>query len=223
MNRADLELIRTILQNDDSIFDICVVDEVEVLADRSAARIKATTQREGHEIVARLSWSICSNGGGVFQLPSAGDWVLAAYVTPDLAFVIARLSTVLDRIPTEVQLSDDTAVGSKDGTNLHLYSDTAVLIGKKNLLTPPDEPLVLGNTLKTFLDNVLTRIDAVLTLLQGSTQLTTTPGNPTAPNAATNLLIEAQRTALAADKLTYSTTALTNFLSQISYTERGAI
>jgi hypothetical protein len=72
-----------------------------------------------------------------------------------------------------------------------------------------NEPVVLGLVLKTLLEF------AFDTLIAGDFLLTTSPGNPTAPNPA-------KAAELTAKKNEYLTTAATNILSQLSFTERGA-
>lgn len=71
------------------------------------------------------------------------------------------------------------------------------------------EPLVLGNVMKSFITDLIT------TLQTTPIGLTTSPGNPIAPNpsfvTATNAL-----------KAQYVTTPATNIVSTISFTERGA-
>lgn len=81
--------------------------------------------------------------------------------------------------------------------------------GKINLGKEADEPAVLGNVLTEFLGLVT---DA---LVAGTLCLTTTPGNPTAPNPT----IAAQLTAYKAQYLTAPTT---NILSQETFVERIA-
>lgn len=189
-------------------FSVVEVQEVDVLLDRSAARIKGEVQPEGHEIVARLSWSMCSTGGGSFQMPNPGDWVLVCYLSFEMAFVISRLSSNTDKIPMETALDDDTCVGSKDGTQLHLYSDTGIRIGKKSYLLPPDEPLVLGNVLIALFNDLFDLLENT------PIGLTTGPGSLIAPNPTFASQLEALR-------LQYLDLVVSNIVSKIAFTERG--
>jgi len=210
MNVLDLELLREILKDGAVHFDVVEVEEVEFILDRSEGRIRGKTQPEGVELIATISWSICSTGGGLFMPPKPKDWVLVAYKSVEQAFVIKCLSSTDDKIPMETALDGDTCLGAQDGKQLHLYSDTAVLLGKKNYLTPPDEPLVLGNVMKAFMNDIITLLKTTPIVL------TTSPGNPGAPNPAFAVAIDAI-------KLQYLDTPLTDILSQVVFTERGAI
>lgn len=71
-----------------------------------------------------------------------------------------------------------------------------------------DEPAVLGNVIAEFLDSLLTKLEA------GNMFLSTSPGNPTAPNPTIVAELEALRSQ-------YLTTPATNILSQEIYVERG--
>lgn len=71
-----------------------------------------------------------------------------------------------------------------------------------------DNPVVLGTELLELLEQILDL------LIAGQTVLTTTPGNPTAPNPA----VAAQLTEL---KAKYLTTDTTNIVSQTVYTTRS--
>lgn len=218
----DLELLKEIFRDPSIRIAVGEITDVEVLVDFSAARATLTLpQHDDLEVVARISWGMCSTGGGAFQLPVTGDWCLVAYVSPDQAFVISQLSSLTDRIPVRAAQDDATVLAAKDGQELDLTSDTSVRIGKGNPLLLPDEPLVLGNVLKSYLEGISDRISQLYDLIiAGTFVLATSPGNPTAPNPASATLVTSYKTAHEAAKLQFLTTAITNIVSAHAFTER---
>lgn len=82
-------------------------------------------------------------------------------------------------------------------------------------------PLVLGDILQTFCDNLITILTTVLTAIEtGPIAVTTTPGNPAPTYPALAIAIQTAITNLATLKTTLVDSPLTNFLSQESFTER---
>lgn len=222
MNKVDLELLRSMFADNRLHIAVAAIAEVEVLVDFSAARVRVTLpQQDDLEIVARIAWGMCSTGGGAFQLPVVGDWCLVAFTSADQAWVIAQLSSRTDRIPVRAASGAATVIASQDGQELDISSDTKVNLGRGNPLLTPDEPVVLGNTLKEYLEGLSDRISAIYDLLiAGAFLFTTSPGNPTAPNPASATLMGTAKTAHELAKAQFLTVDLTNILSQITFTER---
>lgn len=98
-------------------------------------------------------------------------------------------------------------------------ADGEVFIGSPSA----SNPLVLGDILQTFCDQIITILTTALTAVQtGPIAITTTPGNP-APTSP--VVIAALTTAvsnLATLKATYVTNPASNFISMTNFTERGA-
>jgi hypothetical protein len=110
----------------------------------------------------------------------------------------------MDNARKDISLNEGEVVFyNKHGQQVRLEQD------KINLGKSADEPVVLGNVLVELLGEILD------ILINGNSVLTTTPGNPSAPNP----LIASQLTAF---KSQYLTTATTNILSQETFVERQA-
>lgn len=221
MNPLDLEMLREILADKKLHIVMAEIQEVEVVTDRSSARVKAIIVPDETELVATLAWGMCSTGGGAFQLPVKGDWVLVGFVDVDEAFVLARLSSTSDLLPKQVALDDDTMLVARDGKKLHLSSDTKVFLGRGSYATPPAEPMVLGTVLTNALTDLYTAVDTILTkLILGDLLITTAPGAPTGPNPTRATELTTAKTTLATSKSVKIDTSGTNIKSQIAFTER---
>lgn len=218
----DLELLREMFSDKRLHLAVGEVQDVEVLLDFSAVRAVLTLpQHNDMEVMARIAWGMCSSGGGAFQLPVKGDWCIVAYVSPDQAFVVSQLSSLTDRIPIRAANDAATVIASKDGQELDLTSDTAIRIGRGNPLLVPDEPLVLGNKLKTYLVGLSDRLSAIYDLLiAGAFLYTTTPGNPTAPNPASAAILSPAKVQHELAKVEFLTLELSNILSKHGFTEK---
>lgn len=217
---ADLEVLRTIFGDKRVHVSAALVQQVEVLPDRSKARAQCQCVPDDFEVVAEVAWGFAGPNAGNGALPVVGDLVLLAF-TEERAYIIGRLSSKEDTIPKSIG-AGHTALQAIAGKKLYLSSDTAVLIGSGGLIDP-SEPLVLGNVLKTYLETLDTKITAIVDLiLGGDISLSTSPGSPTAPNPSKLVAITQIKTDLVAAKLEFLTTTSTNILSQLAKTERGS-
>jgi hypothetical protein len=101
------------------------------------------------------------------------------------------------------ELNDGEAVlYNADGLQIRLEKEKIKIGGAE-----ADEPLVLGNVLVEFLDKLMTLLATGDFLLCGA------PGSPTAPNPAKALDLNNW-------KQTYLTTASSNIVSQLSFSQR---
>lgn len=88
--------------------------------------------------------------------------------------------------------------------------------------TSADNPLVLGDILQTFCDQIITILNTALNAIgTGPIGITTTPGNPapTAPGVTTAMTSAVSQ--LTSLKAQYVDSPTTNFLSITTFTERG--
>lgn len=111
-----------------------------------------------------------------------------------------RVAVVNDKARVSLDASGKTYIGLKDATQT--------------------ENIVLGLVMKTYLENLHTKIATLLDkLIGGDIFLVTSPGNPTAPNPAR----AAELVALKADFEALKTSPISDkaFLSDILFTEKG--
>lgn len=118
--------------------------------------------------------------------------------------------------PTDLSTGESVMYSS---TGHRFYAGlSGCFIGSKDAANP----LVLGDVLKTYLNEIYTALQELYNaVILGTTALTSTPGNPTFPNPGVAANLSADLLTLTMKKLQYSDTALTNFLSAVNNTERG--
>lgn len=219
MNNIDLEELRAILGNDKITIAKAIVINVIVEADMSCARAKCRTIPGEKEAVAIVTFPSSSKGSGDFNLPVPDDLVLLAFADPQEAYVLGFVPNEDDLIPAQAA-AGDRFVKSQAGKKLWLSSDTRINIGKGIALSPPTEPLVLGNILVTLLTDMLTTVDSALNyILTGPIGIGNLGASvPSDPALVTNLTT--LRSSLASYKSSLVTTSATNILSQTAFTER---
>lgn len=203
---TDLEALKSIFADRRTHLAIGKVIETELASDRSCLYARCDVLTQDREVIAKVCWDACGPNAGVFQFPQADDLVLLAFAEGDneQCFLTNRLSSRVDKIPTQAS-SGDLVMRALAGKNTHLLSDTKIYLGKGSVT--PAEALVLGNVLKTFLEAFY---DAVL----DATQIGHCAVGPV-------FLDPSIRSAMVSQKSTYLTTAATNILSQLGFTERG--
>ena len=203
----DLEGLRSILSDQrETHIAVAKVLQMELESTRSTLFAKCKILTQDRDVVAKVAWSACSNGGGLFQFPQVNDLVLLVFAEKDAeqCFLVSRLSSYEDSIPADAS-NGNMVLKAFDGKKLFLQSNTKVNIGKSaGDLT---EPLVLGEVLKEFLEELL---KAFLE----APQIGITPFGPA-------FLDPGIRTKLTQFKTEYITDADSNILSQIAFTERG--
>lgn len=219
---TDLEFFRELMRDNRLHVGLGKITQLGVASDRSVLRVQLSVFPEEREIIAMMTWETVGVDAGFYRFPKVGDLVLFAQVEGDYeqAFVIKRLSSKEDTIPAKA-LDGHTVIQTEAGAEeIFLSSDKRLNLGKRNSV--PLEPLVLGLVLQDFLDNFLAKFKGFISdLKSGPISLTTTPGNPTAPEPA----FVAKLTQLESDidslKSTYVTTESSNILSKLAFTERG--
>jgi len=101
-----------------------------------------------------------------------------------------------------------------------VLTDTQILLGNK--AGTQDEPLVLGNVMKSCVTDIIAALDTMTDDLQANPVAIGNAGTPTPPSPQLIATMVALKTALSTALNTYVTDASTNIVSQVSFTERGA-
>lgn len=112
----------------------------------------------------------------------------------------------------------EVALYGPDGQLIYMKKGGKILIGSNAAASP----MVLGDILQNFCDQLISIIDGALTDIKtGPVAVTTTPGNPAPTHPTLIAALTARKTALATAKSNFVDTAATNFLSKNNFTERG--
>lgn len=211
----ELELLRQMMKDQRLHFGVGTIAGIALSGDQSILRVLVTLLPENRQIVAEMSFADVS----VVTFPEIDDLVGVAFADGDQdeAWVLKIFNTSEEPIPQFAQ-GGDTVVYPRPGKKLYLGSSTKVGIGRPNI--DPTEPLVLGSVLQTYLNAIVTRLDAILDAIEDNPPLTTAPGDPVDTTELVAAL-ELVRTGIKTDKITYLDTAGSNILSQIAFTERG--
>jgi hypothetical protein len=207
MNPGNIEALRQIFKDKREWIGIGVVTATEMAKDRSVFRARVELFPDGREIVA-----VCSSAGGVgpsagsFMFCDAGDLVLTANANgdDDSCYVIANLTSKEDKIPANAA-PGVPVIKARAGKKAWITSDTKINLSAGD--PDPTEAVVLGNVLKTFMEAFF---DAIL----NAPSIGICAVGPVA-------LDPAIRTQLVAQKTQYLSTAASNILSQLTFTERG--
>lgn len=198
----DLELLREMFKDNRLHIGIGTVSQMGLAKDGSLLRVMINLLPENREVVAVMCFADVYD----VTFPEIDDLVIVAFVDghPDEAHVIKLVNSKEEKIPAFAQSGHKVAY-ARPGKKFYLGSDTKVEIGRPDVEAA--QALVLGNVLVTGLEAF---VDALL----NATQIGTSAMGPV-------YLDPGVRTALESFKSTYLTTAGTNILSQISFTERG--
>lgn len=220
----DFEAIRQALADQRQHIAIGKITQLGLAPDRSCLRLQVLIfdpeQPEDREIIAVMSWDDVGANCGNIRFPSVNDMVLVAmaYGDPDHAYVIKRLTSKQEKLPFQA-VGGHTVQAALAGKKLYLQSDTRINLGKPG--DEPASPLVLGDVLKTLLDNLYTQLDNIITKLSTDPLVVcSAPGQPGVPHPTLVADLATIKTALDADKTNLVDTAATNILSQTAFTER---
>ena len=210
---SDLETLRKIMSDRRVWVGVGTVSEKETTKDKSVMRARVKLLPDDHQIIARVTWDAVGPDAGNFGPLSVDDLVLVVYVdgSEDDAYIIRRLSSRSDTLPQQA-IDNHTISKSLDGKKAILWGDLAanivsparVNIGKTDANVT--EPLVLGLVLKSFLSDFFD-------LILNSNQIGVCAVGPV-------FLDPTIRAQMVLQKNQYITTAATNILSQLSFTER---
>lgn len=148
MKSSGLEELRELLSDDRLLMSLGLVQDLELLEDRSLLYVTVLLVPEELKIVAKMSWEAVGPDAGDFQFPSKNDLVIVGFMDghQDSAYVLRRLTSKEDTIPLQASTGDKVSKALA-GKKSHLLSDTEVLLGRGG--ADPTEPLVLGDIFKT--------------------------------------------------------------------------
>lgn len=148
MKSAGLEELRELFADDRLMMSLALVNDIDLLDDRSLLYVTVTLVPDEIEIVAKMSWDAVGPDAGDFQFPSKNDLVIVGFMDghQDNAYVLRRLTSQEDKIPVQA-VSGDKVSRALAGKKNHLLSDTEVLLGRGG--DDPTEPLVLGHVFQT--------------------------------------------------------------------------
>ncbi len=218
MRQPDIEALRSILGDRRVHLTLALVSKVEVLPDRSACRVQILTLPDGLEAIATCGWAAAGPEAGVYAIPVPNDLVLVAYVDKDSAYVISRLSSPEDKLPTRAA-NGHTIVAALAGKVTHLTSDTSVRIGRGGS-SDPTEPTVLGNVMKSGLSTLLDKLTTLLDKLVAGPIAVDSMGGSAVTHPSLIVELNLIKTDIATLKNTYVTQSSSNIVSQHSFVER---
>lgn len=219
----DLELIRDILRDDFNHLELAVVTKIEPAADGSAVYVTADTLPGGREVIGMLAFPGVGHSSGSGDLVDLKDLVLIAFPghEDDHACIIARFPSGEELLPKQL-LEGHMVQIAKPGKKLYLGSDTRIDLSKAVPGTPATEPVPLGLVLQEFMGKMIDRIEKIVDEITAKpVVLSTAPGTPAAISPALAAALAAVKVDLELDRSKYLTTASTNILSQLTFTERG--
>lgn len=198
----DLELLREIFKDTRLHIGIGTVQKLGLSLSGGTLRLLVNLLPENRQIIAEMTWpDVCT-----VTFPELNDLVLVAFVEghEDQAFVFKLLTTDEELIPVFAQAGHSVFYSRP---TKKAYYGSLVKAGFGRPAVEPTEPFVLGNQAVAFLNGVL---NAFL----NAPQIGWHPLGPV-------FLDPGIRTLLLQLQLQYLTTASTNILSQICFTERG--
>lgn len=224
-----VSLIKEIVENNSLKIELALVKALHPADDRSFLKITCETFPAGQEVIARMTWQAVGPNAGDFQFPEVEDLVLVAYASDDedSAFILSRLTSKTDTIPTNA-LTKDRVIRSLAGKKIWITSDEKIYLGRGD--AAPDERLVLGDTFKgTYADDIQNTIDALNEISDqiqeeathfhiGFLGIPTAIPNNAAAMAAIKVNLDAVITSLST--LKSSEVESEDFLSDLSYTEK---
>lgn len=225
----DLETLREIMKDRRYWFGIGQVTAQEYASDGSNHLVKVLLFPDRHEMVATVGAPAVGPQAGIYGPITVGDMALVGMAegSEDYAHVICRLSSNSDKIPQQAR-DGHTIAKSLAGKNAYLWGQAkANVVGEARInLAKADadvtEPLILGLVMQQAYEAALLRLETLIDkMIAGPMTVSSAPGqaSPTHPQFVTDL--QQIKMDIADDKDLYSTDPDTNFLSQLSFTERG--
>lgn len=207
-----LEELKQLLNDRSLHFEVGVITQIEVSPTMKTMRAMVELQPDGHPIVCKMTWPAIDDESGVIMFPVTKDMVLVGIAGGDeeSAWIIARGSSIEEKLPQDA-MDGSLVLKARKGKPTRVLSDTKVLIQKAKFGAAPNadatEPLVLGTVLANFEKDL---INAFINAPQiGQCAVGPVFLDPGLVTVLQNLIAQ------------YITTATTNFLSQIGFTERG--
>lgn len=218
---SDLETLRAILQDNKTWISQGVILALETASDKSVLRAKVRLLPTDHVIIARVTHSATGPDSGDFSFPVVNDMVIVAMSegSEDYPWIISRCSSKEDFIP-EKAIQGHMVRKALAGKKNYIQSDTAIHLTKT---ADGTEPLVLGLVMQQAYLAALLRLTTLLDKLLTVPIVTTTlPGFPASIDPTLATEIQQIKQDIEDDIELYSTDDTTNFLSQLTFTERGA-
>lgn len=218
---ADIETLRSIFADRRTHVAVGKVVKLGLASDRSVLRAQCRVLTQERDVVARVCWDACGPNSGSFQFPQVDDLVLLEFSEGDdnQVYLTKRLSNKTDKIPAQAT-GGHMVHRALSGKKLYLCSDEAILIGSGGA-SDPSEAMVLGDTLKTLLDNLIDTVNTALGAIASGPVGLGNLGAPVPTDAALASALNSAVSDLEDFKSTYLTTEATNILSQLAFTERG--
>lgn len=226
-NRSiDLEVFREVFKDNRQHLGLGQITKLGPAPDRSCLRVQVLlmdpTVESDREVVAFMSWDDAGPDCGSIRFPETGDLVLLAWPDqghPDLCYVIKRLTSKEEKLPIKA-MDGHSVYQALGGKKAYLASDTAIHLAKPD--SDATEPLVLGNVLQSFLTDIIAQVEAIIAAIEtGPVVICSAPGQPGLIHPSLKTALDAVKSALDTDKSTYLTTASSNILSQLAFTQRG--
>lgn len=212
---ADLEFLRSVFADDRLHIGIGTITQLGLSQDQNLLRCQVNLLPENREVVCMMSWDDI----GRITFPEVDDLVLVAFVDghPDEAHVFRVLTNSDEPISAFARLGH-TITNSRPGKKNYIGSDTKVGIGRIDV--EPTEPLVLGNVMLSAITQLLAGIEACVTAINTMGNNVNTLGSALSlPPFYTG---PAMPDPLPSFQSTYISSASSNIVSQIGFTERGS-
>lgn len=217
----DIELLRNMFGDRRTHVAVGQVLKLGLAPDRSVLRAQCRVLTQDRDVIARVCWDSGGPESGSYQFPQVGDVVLLEFAEGDdnQCYLTKRISNKTDKIPPQAT-QGHMVHKALEGKKIYISSNEAVLIGTGSA-SDPDEPLVLGDTLKTLLENIIDTVGTVLTSLASGPIGIGNLGAPVPTFPSLTASITSAKAQLDTYKSTYLTSGGTNILSQVAFTERG--
>lgn len=146
MKKADIEILREILDPDKMQLKCATVVDLEIPENRSVLLVDILVLPEEFPMTARMTWDHVGPDAGIFQFPSKGDLVIVGYCDgdEDEAYILRRLTSKEDKIPLQAK-NGHLVLRARAGTKSFLNSDTEIHLTREG---EGNERLVLGDTFR---------------------------------------------------------------------------
>ena len=215
----DLEFLKEIFKDQSIHLAIGTVVQLGLSNDGSILRVMINILPSNRQVVAEMTFADVYD----VTFPEINDLALISFAEgdPDECHVIKLINNTEEPIPEFAQTGNSVKY-SRPGKKLYLGSDTKASIGRPNI--EANSPIVLGDILVNHLTNFFnTRMQTLLNSILSTIPavICTAPGEVGIVNPAFTTALANLETQLGDDVSEYLSTASTNIVSQIAFTERG--
>ena len=186
MSKNFLNELIAIMREDQTHISLARVKKLFVAEDRSSLKVQLELMPEGREVIGRVTWDKVGDNSGDFKFPVAEDICLVAFAHGDenQCYVLKWLTNDEDTIPEQVMTGDSASISMPTKKNW-FCSDTRI-----NLARSKDEPvenMVLGQVFKTFMTDLLTKIEALEDLIKIHTHVGNMGAETSPPSNAADI------------------------------------